>query len=153
MKDRFKCPVAIHLILIKNNEILLLKRKNTGFADGMWGVPSGCVDGNECVTKAMIREAKEETGINLLRDSLQVSSVMHRKASDDWESIAFFFRASEYSGEIENCEPEKCEELRFFPLNNLPKLIIPYVKHGIENTMKGQVFSEFGWEENLVISK
>lgn len=143
---RFKCPVAVHLIIIDHNRILLLRRKNTGFADGMYSVPAGCIDGEESVTQAMIREAKEEIGLNIKPEALKVSTIMHRKATkDNWESIVFFFSVEYYDGDIENCEPEKCDDLRFFPLNNLPENLIPYVKKGIELTLEGVPFAEFGW--------
>lgn len=144
--NRFQCPIAVHLILQEQNNILLLQRNNTGFADGMWGVPAGCIDGNESVTDAMIREAKEETGILIKENHLKVASVMHRRASDDWESVVFFFVVTEYEGRIENKEPHKCSSLKFFPLNNLPENLIPYVKEGIRNSLSGISFSEFGWK-------
>jgi 8-oxo-dGTP diphosphatase len=145
-KQRFKCPVAVHLILLQEDQILLMRRKNTGFADGMWALPAGCIDGNETVTEAMKREAKEEIGIQL--SSLEVSSILHRK-DFDWESIVFFFHALQFSGEIQNCEPHKCEAIEFFPIENLPNNLVPYVKQGIFNSLNRITFDEFGWQENL----
>lgn len=145
-KDRFKCPVAVHLVLVKGDQVLLMRRQSTGYADGMYGVPAGCIEGGESVTQAMIREAKEEIGITLKPDWIKVSTVLHRKEEkDSWESIALFFSALRYEGQIENCEPEKCDDLRFFPLNKLPSTLIPYVKLGISNTLGGIAFSEFGF--------
>jgi 8-oxo-dGTP diphosphatase len=153
MKDdmparRFKCPVAVHLVLIENDQLLLMRRYNTGYADGMYALPAGCIDGGESVTQAMIREAKEEIGITLKPEWLSVSTVMHRKeAKDSWESIVLFFTLSHYEGSIHNCEPEKCDDLRFFPLNHLPTNLVPYVKQGLINTQRNIPFSEFGWQK------
>lgn len=36
--ERFKLVVAVHLILIKNGKILLLRRYNTGYEDGNYSV-------------------------------------------------------------------------------------------------------------------
>lgn len=148
-QQRFKCPVAVHLILIENNQILLLRRQNTGFSDGMYSVPAGCIEGEESVTQAMIREAWEEIGLNLKPEWLRVSTILHRKASvHNWESIVLFFMLSQYEGAIENREPEKCDDLRFFPLDKLPENTIPYVRTGIDLSLKGIPFAEFGWVNN-----
>lgn len=145
--NRFQCPVAVHLILIENDQVLLLRRQNTGFADGMYCFPAGCIEGKESVTHAMIREAWEEAGIKLKPEWLRVTTTLHRaESADNWESIVFFFMTSHYEGVIENREPDKCDDLRFFPLKNLPKNTIPYVKKGLELSLKGISFGEFGWD-------
>lgn len=147
LERRFRCPIAVHLVLIEHNRILLLRRQNTGYSDGMYGLPAGCIDGGESVTQAMIREAYEETGLIIKPEALKVSTILHRnEGKDSWESIVLFFTVEYYEGEIENREPEKCDDLRFFPLNDLPENLIPYVKRGIELTIAGVPFAEFGWE-------
>ena len=70
---------------------------------------------------------------------------MHRKAKDD-ERIDFFMTADKYTGEIKNCEPNKCEELKWFPLDDLPDNIIPYIKEAINNYKNNIFYSEWGWE-------
>ncbi len=142
--NRFMCPVAVHLILIENGRLLMLRRKNTGFADGMYGLPAGCIEGNEPVSLAMCREAKEEAGIIIKPEDLFMTTVIHRK-DNDWESIAFFFKVDKYEGEVMNCEPEKCDDLRFIDLHDLPSNTIPYVRLGIENSLKKKYFQEWGW--------
>ena len=58
-KVRFQMPVAVHLLLVKEGKILLLRRSNTGYEDGMYSIVAGHIDGDEDVKSAMIREAKE----------------------------------------------------------------------------------------------
>lgn len=145
-KTRFKCVVAVHLVLIENAKVLLLRRQGTGFCDGMYGFPAGCIDGNESVTQAMLREAKEEIGVTIKPEWLSVASVMHRKKSEEcWESIALFFTTTQYTGKIQNCEPDKCDDVRFFPINALPPNTIPYMAQGLINTINHIPFFEYGW--------
>ena len=67
--ERFKLVVAVHLILIEDGKILLLRRYHTGYEDGNYSVVAGHIDGDESVIKAMQREALEEAGITIDRKS------------------------------------------------------------------------------------
>jgi ADP-ribose pyrophosphatase YjhB (NUDIX family) len=142
--ERFKIIPAAHLLLIRDGKILLLKRANTGFYDGSYSVFAGHLDGGETATSAMIREANEECGISLNSENLKMVHAMHRKSSE--ERVDFFFMATEWDGEPINTEKNKCDDLSWFSLNNLPNNIVPYVKHGIVNFNNGVLFSEFGWD-------
>lgn len=144
-KKRFTMPVAVHLFLLKGNEVLLLRRYNTGYEDGKYSVPAGHMDGNEEVKHAAIREAREECGIDLAEEDVQVAGVMHRRSSD--ERIDFFLVASNWSGEITNTEPDKCDELIWVDMQRLPENMIPYVRQAITNYRDGKWFDSFGWRE------
>lgn len=142
-KERFKLIVDVHLLLIKDGKIVLLKRANTGYEDGKYGLIAGHADGDETATAAMVREAREEAGIEIDPQDLEFRLVMHRKT--DREQVGFFFTARQYSGELHNAEPEKCSELAWFALDNLPKNIIPYIKKSIELLNSSVNYYEFGW--------
>ncbi|WP_316354069.1 NUDIX hydrolase [Candidatus Trichorickettsia mobilis] len=135
----------MHLLVINNDNLLLYLRQNTGFGDGMYSVISGHVDGNESVTTAMIREAKEEAGIDIKRADLEITYVMHRKTPNQ-EVIDYFMKVTKWQNKIQNLEPTKCKELKFFNINDLPDNMIPYVKVAIEHSLQGIKFSEFGWD-------
>ncbi len=142
-REYFKFISAVHLFLLKDGKILLLRRFNTGYEDGNYSVPAGHIDGEEKATSAMIREAKEETGIDINKRQLCMVHVMHRKSEE--ERIDFFFEATEWQCEPKIMEINKCDDLRWFPINQLPQNIIPYVKSGIKNYRNKISFSEFGW--------
>jgi 8-oxo-dGTP diphosphatase len=144
-KERFKLISAVHLFLIQGDQILLLRRYNTGYEDGKYSVPAGHLDGGEEIVSAAIREAKEECGIEILPEDVQVVEVMHRKSSD--ERIDFFLAATKWTGEIRNAEPDKCDELRWVDMDRLPENTIPYVRRAIENYRAGRWFDSYGWEK------
>lgn len=54
--------VAVGCVVIRNNEILLVKRKYPP-AEGLWAIPGGVVESNESVYEAAVRELWEETGL------------------------------------------------------------------------------------------
>ncbi|SRR5258708_6877798 len=141
--SRFKLLSTVHLFLIREGNILLLRRFNTGYEDGNYSVIAGHLDGNEEIKAAMVREAREEAGIELSIQDLQVVGVMHRKSTD--ERIDFFLVATSWSGEISNEEPDKCDLLAWFDINNLPENVISYVRKAIENYRQGVWFDSFDW--------
>lgn len=141
---RAKFAVAVHLFLIRNGEILLLRRYNTGYEDGNYSVVAGHIDGGETIRQASGREAEEEVGIKINSQDLRVVEIMHRKSED--ERVDFFLEAKNWSGEPQNREPEKCDQMAWFPLDELPENTIPYVKRALGNYRQGIWFEEYGWE-------
>ena len=141
MRDKF--PVAVHLFLVRGDEVLLLRRFNTGYEDGKYSVVAGHVDAGETVTQTAIREAREEVGVEVRPQDLEVVGVMHRKSED--ERIDFFLVATAWSGELVNREMDKCDELRWASMDALPVDVIPYVRRGLANYQREVWFDEFGW--------
>ncbi|MFA7315627.1 MAG: NUDIX domain-containing protein [Candidatus Paceibacterota bacterium] len=141
--EKFKLIPAVHLILIKDNKVLLLRRFNTGYEDGNYSVPAGHLDGNESATSAMAREALEEACVRINSKDFEVVHVMHRKA--ETERVDFFLVAKNYEGELKIGEVNKCDDLSWFPLNGLPNNMVPYVRYGIECYQNHIFYSEFGW--------
>lgn len=43
-------------------------------------------------------------------------------------------------------EPNKCGGLKYFNINNLPEKLIDYIKVGIENSLNGKFYCEYGFE-------
>lgn len=143
-KERFKIIPTVYLILLKDNRILLLRRYNTGFHDGDYSFPAGHLDGNETLIQTMIREAKEEIGVELGAEDLKLVHVFHRKEPKE-ERINFFFTAERWSGEPKIMEPHKCNEISWFEVDNLPANVIPYIKQAIDCFKNKIFYSEIGW--------
>ena len=154
---RNRYPVAAHLFFERDGRVLLLRRHNTGWRDGEYSVPAGHVEQGETITEAAIREAREEVGVDVERDALEVVHVMHRAGDDgagrqrpEDERVDFFLVARAWRGEPANVEPEKCDDLRWAPLDDLPQgehgpAVIPYISHALSCWRRGVAYSEFGW--------
>ena len=136
-------PVTVHLLFFRGDQILLLRRFNTGFRDGEYSVPAGHLDGNETVMAAAAREAEEEIGVQIEAGEMTFSSVMHRNEGD--ERVDFFMHVRRWRGEPVNAETDKCDELRWTDVNDLPMNTIPYVRQAIQNHLNRVKFDEFGW--------
>ena len=142
-----KFPVAVHIFLLRTNQVLLLRRANTGYEDGNYSVVAGHLEGGESITQAAIRETQEEVGVALLPAYLRVVGVMHRWSND--ERIDFFLAATAWQGTPVNREPDKCSELRWCVRDTLPANTIPYIRAALENFRRGVWFEEFGWQGSL----
>lgn len=147
---RAKFPVTVHLLFFHGDQVLLLRRLNTGFEDGNYSVPAGHLDGGETVRMAAAREALEEVGMHIKPEEIDFATVTHRKSGDTLsgtdERVDFFVHIKHWEGEPFNAEPEKCDELSWWDLNALPENTIPYVRKAITNYREGIPFDEFGWE-------
>ena len=141
---REKFPVVVHLFLFNKKNLLLLKRRNTGYEDEHYGVVAGHLEENENVYNAIIREAKEEVGINILLDDLKIVQVMHFKDANE-ERIDYFFLCRKWEGDIKNMELKKCSELNWYPIDDLPDNTIECVKFAINNYIQKINFTLFGW--------
>jgi len=140
---RAKFPVTVHLFFFRENQILLSRRFNTGYRDGEYSVPAGHLDGDETVRAAAAREAEEEIGVRIEAGHIRFSSVMHRIEDD--ERVDFFVHIQKWEGEPFNAELDKCDDLRWVDIGELPDNTIPYVRRAIANHLNGITFEEFGW--------
>ncbi len=96
-KFRFKIIPTVYLFLVRENQILLSRRYNTGFHDGEYSLPAGHLERNKTLTEAIIRKAKEETDVELDQKDLRLVQVMHRKETNE-ERANFFFLAKNWKG-------------------------------------------------------
>ena len=151
MSDREKAVPASYLILGKDGKILLGLRKNTGYYDGWWTVPSGHVETGELPIGALIRETKEEIGISIYSKDIKLVHTMYRAKHDETGPRSdYFFAVSKWSGDIENMEQQKCVKLEWFPMDNLPEKTVHFVEQGIECYRKGINYSEIQFDKKFI---
>lgn len=146
MRERHTANLASYLILERDGKILMMLRANTGYMDGMYQMPSGHIEQNEYPMETMIREAKEEVGIDLKPEDLEFIHTCYRinkgDATSDW--INFYFKATKWKGEVVNAEPEKCDGLLWVPMDALPENTVDVVKQAVEHIRKGLPLSQIG---------
>lgn len=141
-----KYPLAIHIFFIDGDKVLLSLRKNTGYEDGKYSVVAGHVEAGESIIDAGIREAREEVGVTITPYHFTIVGSMHRKSDD--ERIDYFAVVEHWSGEIKNCEKNKCGGLHWYSISELPHNVIPYIKTALTKTFiekKELWYEEFGW--------
>ena len=146
MRARFSLSVSVFVIVRDGPHVLLLRRAKTGWEDGCFSLPAGAHDGGESLECAAARELGEETGLEVLSKDLQMTHLLHCKAGDSGsEWLGAFFVATKWSGVPQLMERDKHDQLDWFPINDLPSNLIPYVRQGIGLSNEGVRFSAYGW--------
>lgn len=139
--EEFSVKITVGLILIKDNKVLMLRRKNTGYMDGMYAFVAGHVERGESLKQAMIREAKEEAGIILKEEDLEYVCAIRKKSHEEY--INFFFRAENYDGVPHIIEKEKCDVMKWIDMDSIPENSIDAEKRAIFNMSNGIVMDEY----------
>lgn len=138
--EKFRLIVSVFLILRKGKLILMLKRYKTGYQDGNYSLIAGHVDKGETAQSAIQREATEEAGIKIDLRDLKLIHVVHRVAD---ERLDLFFTIRYWEGEPHNNEPEKCDDMQWFPWDKLPQNIASYVRKALQNIQSGVMYAEY----------
>lgn len=141
---RHSLIASVYVVLEDDGRILMLRRFNTGFADGKYSLVAGHVEKGESFTEAAVREAKEEAGISIKKEDLEFFHLMHRITSSD-ERVDVFFRVKKWSGDVINGESDRCDELVWVNPEDLPEDTLDYVAHAIQCSAKRAYSSE--WKE------
>lgn len=112
------------IILNQNNEVLLghrcKKKADTGGIVGRdtWSLPGGKQEFDETILECIIREAKEECGLDIFNPQLlQVFDDME----PDRHFLTVLFITREFSGEPKVMEIDKEDDWRWFNINSLPE--------------------------------
>lgn len=142
--------VSGYLILVQEGKILMLRRFQTGYGDGLYSLPAGHVENKESLLTSTCREAKEEIGVDFVPSDLKLVHVMHRSEEDIRMDFFFTTKKSLPAGrqglKPKNLEPHKADDLQWFPLAKLPANTVPYIRAAIRAFEKGVIYSEFGWK-------
>jgi len=110
--------VAVGVVAERRGRLLLVRRNHEPHL-GEWSFPSGYVDAGEVLEEAAVREAKEETGLDVRIDRLLGAW------STRGERVIFIAYAARVTGGRIEVGPE-CMEVRFFPPDALPPLAFPH---------------------------
>lgn len=110
------------MIFDHSGNLLLCKRgQNCKNERGCWEIPGGAVEFGEKLTDAIKREMKEELGIEI-EILKQFPAADHFTPIEKQHWVATTFLATIRKEQIPKImEPDKCDEIGFFPLSNLPQ--------------------------------
>jgi 8-oxo-dGTP diphosphatase len=156
MAERYSLVVDVMLLLVRGRRVLLALRRGTGYADGMWNLPSGKLEADEDLVAAVIREAREEVGLEIQRSEPRMVTAVHHRNSEGEGRVGFFFEVvskPELHGVPVNAEPWKCAGIAWSPIDCLPPNLHAYSRAGVVLYRRGLPFGLDGWEDDAVVTR
>ncbi|MFJ7591784.1 phosphotransferase [Streptomyces sp. NPDC097617] len=134
---RHTVPVDVHLVLRRTSgsgpEVLLSRRSGPVYAAGLWHLPSGHLEAGEDMVDGVIREACEETGVVIAAaDVTAAVTVHHRPPIGAGSRIGVFFEVRRWSGVPRVMEPDRCDGMGWYALDDLPEPMVAYCRAGLD---------------------
>lgn len=127
--------VGVGVIIIKDNLVLIGKRKNVKLGKGTWGFPGGHLEYGETFESAAIREVKEETGI-AIKNVQFASTTNDHYLKEKKHYITVYMKAEYKSGEPKGIEKDKCEKWEWFSWRNLPTPLFLPIRNLLKQNFK-----------------
>ena len=121
-RKKFGGRTVVAIIEFLENKILLVKRKTVVFK-GYWALPGGRIDVAESAEEAVVREVKEETGLDI--EIVKKIGEYHERGVKDrieYEYWRTCFLVKPIGGEIKR-QDEEIEKIRIFDLKNIPETL------------------------------
>lgn len=145
---------AVYMI-IKNEkgEVLFQRRCGSKLWPNFLGLPAGHLDKEENAIDALTREAKEELDINITPNDIEDTFVVNRINKNLKPYYDVYFVIKNYGGIIKINEPNKCQELKWIDLEDLPEDIIGFERVALDNYRKGIKFSVIKIDEEEDMKK
>jgi 8-oxo-dGTP pyrophosphatase MutT (NUDIX family) len=147
--SRFCVVPAVYVLFLRDGgvgtdgapgaQVLLQLRQGTGYMDHhRAAAAAGHVEQGETVHAAAAREAAEELGVAALEVE-PLCAMQRTGATGDPvdERVDYFVRATSWSGEPRIVEADKCADLRWFDLHDLPAPVVPHERQVIEALRDG----------------
>jgi mutator protein MutT len=113
--------IGVGAVIICNGKILLEKRKNEP-GKGKWSVPGGLVELGESVEQTVIREVKEETGLEV--EKPEHIDVVDNIIRDESGRVKYHFVIIDYFMKLKGGTlkaASDAEELKWVPLSDVEK--------------------------------
>lgn len=137
---------SVNLCIVNNNKILMMRRISKRWMDGKLQVPGGHTEQSESPLQAVLREANEELGITIGPDDVELIATVAVK-DDDNEYFALAFQLLKPARfQFRIVETEKCSELVWVDVNNLPADTIELFQQVIhQNLIENKQYIEVGY--------
>lgn len=137
---------SINLHIIKDGKILLLRRISDRWMHGKLQIPGGHTEPGESPLTAVLREAKEELGIDIgPKDVRLTTTLVVKDGGNEYFALQFqLLKPENYAYQI--MEPHKCSELVWADAQNPPDDTIDIFQTVIEQgVVQQKPYVEIGY--------
>lgn len=119
-----KTPLlAVDAIILYQKGIVLIRRENPPY-QGRYALPGGFVEVGETVEDAVVREAREETGLKI--DIKRLVGVYSDPSRDPRGHVVSICYLADGHGELQSGSDARSAEV--FPLDRLPELAFDHAR-------------------------
>ena len=95
--------------IVRNRQILMVYQLHRG--ETFWTFPGGGIESGESPEQAAVREAREETGLEI-----EVSGLLYKSPRKSGEGIYYCYRGLIRGGDLALGDDPELSQLRWFPL-------------------------------------
>nr|WP_310723701.1 NUDIX domain-containing protein [Streptomyces sp. N2A] len=81
---------------------------------------------------ALIREAREEAGVVVDPTDVRAAVTVHHRSPAGGARIGVFFEVRRWHGTPQVMEPQVCDAMGWFPLDELPEPMVAYCRGGLD---------------------
>jgi ADP-ribose pyrophosphatase YjhB (NUDIX family) len=120
--------LAVIVAVIDDGKVLLTKREDFE----VWCLPGGGVEEGESLAEGAIREAKEETGLDV--ELIRLVGVYSRMGGGMHDVHAVLYAAKPVGGELRT-QPNETIKVAYFPFDQLPGELLFGHKRRIEDAI------------------
>ncbi len=103
--------------IVNSKAEVLLQYKRRGFGEGKWNGPGGKTEPGETIEQAVVREVKEETGLEVKNLKKLAELEFFFTGKDEWNQMVHVYLTKDYSGEITVSDEG---ELKWFKIDEIP---------------------------------
>lgn len=136
-KDDNKISTVVGVMIVKDGKILMGKRKGS-IAEGDYALPGGHLELGEEFEDCIIRETKEETGLEI--DNIEFLCMMNVKHYMPAHFIFTCFKADWKSGNPDVLEPDKCDGWDWYDPQNLPTPLVASTRRSVDSYLTGKSY-------------
>ena len=133
--EQSRPKVGIGVMLMKDNKVLLAKRKNA-HGDGEYAFPGGHLEFGESFQDCAIRETLEETGVEISNIKFQYLANVKKYGGKHYVHIGL--TADWKLGEAQVLEPDKSEAWGWYAINQAPQPLFEMCRLAIKSYQTGE---------------
>ena len=132
-------PIGTAVIVLNNKKQVLLGKRKNAYKSGKYGLPGGRTGRSEKLVDGVKRELFEETFL----EAVEISYVGVIK---EWQGeahfIHFIYLCTEWKGELQVREPDKCEGWEWFDVDSLPSDLLSGHGHAVKLYLSGNSLAD-----------
>lgn len=119
MKDTiYKKIIGFGVVIVRDRKVLL-GYQTRGYEEPCWAFPGGKLDEGETINQAVVREVREECGLEV--SNFEFITLFEDIFENMTHVISLVVKVNSFQGEPEVLEPNKCQQWKWFGIDNIPE--------------------------------